>query len=180
MADTPTHDTGHALDAAAEAASGGLPQLDYSTWAGQIFWLVVTFGILYIILARFILPKLANGITERGDRIADDLDAASRMQKEADAAQEEYEKSVADARAKAHNISASTRASVDAEIAAEVEASDAELTRQQAAADERISGIRAKAMQNVSGIATETASEILSKLTGLKTTAAKLQAAVKG
>lgn len=182
MADTPhSNDAAHAAsDIANEAASGGLPQLDLSTWGSQIFWLVITFGILYVVLSRFILPRLANGITERGDRIADDLDAAARMQREAEAAQNDYEQSLADARAKAHNISATTQSSVQAEIASEVEIADAELTRQQAAADSRIAGIRSEAMKSVDQIATNTASEILAKLTGLKTTAAKLTAAVKG
>lgn len=177
MADTPHYDD--AAHAASEA-SGGLPQFEFSTWGSQIFWLVITFGILYIALSRFILPRLANGITERGDRIADDLDAAARMQRDAEAAQAEYEKSLVDARAKAHNISATTQASIQAEIASEVETADAELARQQAAADNRIAGIRSEAMKNVDAIAASSASEILSKLAGVKTTAAKLSAALKG
>ncbi len=173
MADAPTLDNAHAADAAA----GGLPQLDISSWGGQIFWLVITFGVLYFALSRFILPKLGAAITERGDRIADDLDAAARMQREAEEAGEQYEQQLADARAKAHNISATTRSSVEAEIEVEMEAADAELGRQQAAADARIAGIRAEAMKNVDNIATETAAEILAKLSGLKPTAAKLKAA---
>ena len=84
----------------------------------------------------------------------------------------------ADARAKAHNISATTRSSVEAEIDAEMETADAELGRQQAAADARIAGIRAEAMKNVDNIATETVTEILVKLSGVKPTAAKLKAAL--
>ena len=168
----------YTTDAAQEAASGGLPQFDFSTWGGQIFWLVVTFGILYFALSRFILPRLAGGITERGDRIADDLDAAARMQREAETAQSEYEKSFADARAKAHNISATTRASVEAEIDSEIEAADAEMARDQAAAEKRIAGIRTEAMRNVDSLAQDAASEILAKLAGVKVTAAKLKSAV--
>lgn len=172
MAETPY------TDAAKEAASGGLPQFDFSTWGSQIFWLVVTFGILYFILARFILPGISTGITERGDRIADDLDAAARMQRDAETAQAEYEKSLADARAKAHNISATTRASVEAEIASEVETAEAEFSRQASAAEARISGIRNEAMRNVGDIAADTTAEIVSKLAGIKPTAAALKSAV--
>lgn len=164
--------------AAASEASGGMPQFDFSTWGSQIFWLVITFGVLYFVLARFILPRLAGGITERGDRIADDLDAAARMQREAEEAEAEYEKSLADARAKAHHISATTRGSVEAEIASELEVADAEMARDQAAAEARIAGIRQKAMSNVDSVAADTASEILSKLTGLKVSAAKLKSAI--
>ena len=55
--------------AADQAASGGLPQLDYSTWASQIFWLFLVFGALYFVLATFILPRLREGLSERSDRI---------------------------------------------------------------------------------------------------------------
>ena len=146
MADTHALEAGHG-EATHEAAqaSGGLPQLDFSTWSSQIFWLVITFGILYFILSKFILPALSAGITERSDRIADDLDAAARMQREAEQAEADYDRALADARAKAHNIGATTRSSVDAEIAAETEAADADLGRQQAAAETRIASIRAKA-----------------------------------
>lgn len=173
-------DTTHAKDAAHEAASsaGGLPQLDVSTWGSQIFWLFVTFGALYFILAKFILPALASGITDRSDRIADDLDTAARLQREAEEANTAYERSLADARAKAHNISATTRSSVEAEIASEVEAADADLARQQSAAEARIATIRSEAMRKVDDVASGVTAEILSKLAGVKPTAAAIKSAV--
>ena len=67
----------------AEAASGGMPQFAIETWVGQVFWLFLTFGVMYFILSKFILPKIGQGLTDRGDRIADDLDEASRMQQQA-------------------------------------------------------------------------------------------------
>jgi len=111
---------------ATDAASGGLPQFDFTTWSSQITWLIITFGLLYFILAKFILPKLGETITERGDRIADDLDAASRMQREAEDAQKSYERALADAKAKAHNVAESTRQSINDEIAKDLETADAE------------------------------------------------------
>ena len=159
-------------------AAGGLPQFDTAWWGSQIFWLVVTFGVLYFALSRFILPRLGSGISERGDRIADDLDAASRMQQEAEAAETQYQTSLADARAKAHKINATTKSSVDAEIASEVETAEAEFTRQSSAAEARIAKIRAEALRNVDEIAADTASEIVSKLSGMTVTAASAKTAV--
>lgn len=164
--------------AAEKASSGGLPQFDFSTWGSQIFWLIVTFGVLYFVLSKFILPALSAGITERSDRIADDLDAAARMQREAEKAEADYNKSLADARAKAHNIAATTRNSVDAEISAEVEAADAEMARQQASNEARISDMRSAAMANVDGLAQTAIKDILVKLAGLKPTAAAIKSAV--
>lgn len=177
MAETPKSSDA-AYGAASEASSGGLPQFDFSTWGSQIFWLVITFGVLYFVLSKFILPALSTGITERSDRIADDLDAAARMQREAEQAEADFEKSLADARAKAHNIAATTRSSVDAEIEAEVEAADAEMARQQSTAEARIAEMRTAALKNVDGLAQTAVKDILAKLAGVKPSAASIKSAV--
>ena len=157
--------------AADQAASGGLPQLDYSTWASQIFWLFVVFGILYFVLATFILPRLREGLTDRGDRISDDLDQASNMQREAEEAEKAYTSSLADARAKAMSVAETTRQSVDAEIASEIEAADAEASKQAELAEANISKIKTQALSNIEAIASETASEVVLQLTGKAPTA---------
>ncbi len=166
-------------DLAAEAASG-LPQLDYSTWVGQIFWLFITFGVLYFILARFILPKLGGTIVERADRVADDLDAASRMQREAEEAEKAYNQSLADARAKSHNVAESTRKAIDEEIAIETAAADAEAARQSETAEARIREMRKAALANINTIAADAADDIVKTLTGKAVTPAALKAAFKG
>jgi len=161
-----------------EAASGGLPQLDISTWGSQIFWLLLTFGVLYFVLATFILPRLRDGISERDDRIRDDLDQAANFQREAEEAEKAYTQMLSDARAKAMNVAESTKASVDAEITAEIEAADAEAERAAEIAETRIRDVKAAAMQNIESIATDTAAEVVSALTGKAPTAAKLKSAM--
>lgn len=160
------------------AASGGLPQFDFSTWSSQIFWLVVTFGLLYFVLAKFILPRIGEGINERGDRIADDLDAASRMQKEAEQAGVTYERMLADAKAKAHNIAETTRKSVDEDIEKEVESAEAEFASKQAAADDRINSIRSSALAKIDTVAADTVGAIVEKVGNIKPTAAQIKSAV--
>lgn len=162
----------------ADAASGGLPQFAFETWSSQIFWLVLTFGILYFVLSKFILPRIGDGLTERSDRVADDLDAASRMQKEAEQAEIAYDRALADAKAKAHNISDTTRKSVDAEIEQEVEAAEAEFSAKQADADARIGKIKKAAMAKIDAVATDTASALVEKLINTKPTAAQVKSAV--
>ena len=173
-------ETTHAEDAAhaAEAASGGLPQFDFSTWSSQIFWLVVTFGLLYFVLAQFILPRIREGLTERGDRIADDLDAASRMQKEAELAETAYERVMASAKAKAHNIADTTRKSVDADIEAEILAAEAEFASKQAAADEQISKMRTAALSKIDDVAADTVGAIVEKIGNISPTAASIKSAI--
>lgn len=163
---------------AAEAASGGMPQFEMSAWAGQIFWLILTFGIMYFILSQFILPKIGQGLTDRGDRIADDLDEASRMQQQAEQAQADYERALADAKAKAHNIAETTRKSVDEEITAEAEASEEVFAKKQAEADARIRNIKTAALGKIDDVAADTVGDIIAKIAGMKSSAASVKSAI--
>lgn len=164
--------------AADHAGGAAFPPFDPTYFPSQIFWLLVTFFALYFMLSRIFLPQIGSMIEERANRIADDLDMASRLQLEAEQAQTSYEQQLADARAKAHNIGATTRASVEAEIEKEVEAADAEAARQQASADSRISKIRNEALRNIDTVAADVASDIVQKIGGFKPTAAAVNKAV--
>ena len=164
---------------AAETASVGLPQLDISTWVGQIFWLIVTFLILYVALSQFILPRLRDTIATRSDRIADDLDSATRMKQEAEEAEKAYEQSLRDARAKANNVAESTRQSLDAEIKAELDAADAEAESESEKAEARIREIKAAALANIDNVAADVTDALISELTGKSVTSAKIASALK-
>jgi len=176
MAAEKTHTDANYAEA---ATSGGLPQLDFSSWAGQIFWLVITFGILYFVLAHFILPRLAGGLAERSDKIADDLDMASNLQRQAEEAEKAYTQSLADARAQAHNVVESTRQAVEAEINTEIETADAEMARQSDAAETKIRKMREAAMTNIESIAIVAAEDVVKALTGKTVTAAKIKSALR-
>jgi len=171
--ETPTKDT-----YSEAATSGGLPQFDFSTWASQIFWLVIVFAALYFVLATFILPRLREGISERGDRISDDLDQASNMQRQAEEAEKSYNQALADARAKAMSVAEATKKSIDAEITAEVEAADAAAERQAQVAEANIHTIKSKALANIDTIAADTASEVFTRLIGKAPSEAAVRSAM--
>ena len=161
-----------------KAAEGVFPPFDPAYFATQIFWLFLTFGVLYFLLSKIFLPLIGQTIEERSSRIADDLDAASRMQKEAEEAEKSYERALADAKAKAHNVAETTRQSVDAEIKAEMEAADAEAAKAADAAEARIRGVRAKAMANIQTVAADAAQATVEALTGKKPTLATVKKAL--
>ncbi|MEL6359638.1 MAG: ATP F0F1 synthase subunit B [Pseudomonadota bacterium] len=152
-------------DTASEAsASGGLPQLDMSTYPSQIFWLAVTFGFLYWIMSAFVLPQLGGAIEERRDRIADDLDQAADFKRQAEEAEATYNQALADARAKAQAIAAETRADLDAEIA-EMQAEATERAEASLAqAEERIASMKADASAKVKDAAEDVTRSIVSAL----------------
>ena len=154
----------HGEAAAEHASSGVFPPLDTSTYPSQLFWLAVTFGLLLFLLAKVLLPRVGNILEDRSNRIADDLDGAARMQRDAQRAEKAYDQALSDARAKAHNVSETTRASVHAEITSELDAAEADFAEQMNVAENKIRKMRENALSNVDDIAAETAKTLVEKL----------------
>ena len=147
-----------------DASSGGMPQLDFSTWPSQLFWLALFFGILYAAMSGYFLPRIGRTIEERRDRIADDLDQAAEQRQKAEDAQKAYNKALADATAKAQGIAADTRARLNAEIADLSAAADREAAAGLAKAEARIAAMKADASRKVREAAVETSRAIVATL----------------
>lgn len=150
------------------ASAGTFPPFDPSTFASQLFWLTITFGVLYFLLSLWILPRIGSAIEERRDRIADDLDAAAQMKAQADEAERAYEKSLADARAKAQATAEAARADMDRDIAEEIAQIDRELAARSQAAEDRIRESKTKALAEVRTIAASAASGIVARIANLE------------
>ena len=164
---------GHAGD---DHGSRAFPPFDPAFFPSQLFWFFLTFIALYFLLAKVFLPRVGETIEERGSRIADDLDQASRMQREAEEAEKAYTRSLADARAKAMNVAETTKQAVDTEIQSKLTAADAEADKAAEAAEKRIREIRTKALGNIETIASETAQTAVTALTGKKVTLSAIKA----
>jgi F-type H+-transporting ATPase subunit b len=123
-------------------------------------------------------------IEDRRDRIADDLDEAGRLQRQADEARVRHEKALADARAKAHAIAGETRAKLAEELGAETKAAEAAFAKKAADADARIKAATEAALANVKAVAADAASALVEKLSGkgvaTNTAAAAVDAADAG
>jgi F-type H+-transporting ATPase subunit b len=133
------------------------PPFAAQTFPSQLLWLAVTFGALYLLMARVALPKLGGLIETRKARIAKDLD---------DAAAAAHEKTIADARARAQALAQEARDKLGADFAAKRKTLEAELAAKLAAADEEIAATRAKAMSNVETIARDAAAAIFERILG--------------
>lgn len=166
------------IDTAPIDAEAAFPPFDPTYFASQLFWLAISFAVLYFLLSRFILPRIGGAIEERRDRIADDLDAAASMRDQANETVRAYEKSLADARARAQSVAAAAKAEADAEIAEAVREADARLDAQQAESEARIREARDAALKEVRSIAAGAAAAITERLAGLDVTAADAEKAV--
>ena len=145
---------------------GAFPPFDSSTFASQILWLAITFGLFYVLMAKVVLPRIGGILENRHQKIAADLEAANRLKADSEAAGAAYEKSLADARAKAQAIAGETNAKLTASLDAKRSAAEASLNTKIAAAETSIADIKAKALASVDEIAIDTAETLVASLVG--------------
>ena len=184
MATETTEAAAGAADAAHGAESAvGMPQLDFSTFPNQIFWLIVTLGAIYYILDRIALPRIAAVLAERNGAITNDIAAAEELKLKAAEAEDAYKQALADARAEAHKIAAAARAEIQAEVEAATERADAEIAARTAESQARIAEIRDSAMESVEVVARDTAGALVAALgrsADDQAIAAAVEAQIKG
>lgn len=161
MATATTEAAGHAAEA---ASAPGMPQLDFSTWGNQIFWLIVTLVVIYFVLSRVALPRIAAVLATRAGTITNDIAAAEELKQKAKDAEAAYEKALADARVEAGRIVAETRAEIQADLDAATAKADAEIAAKTAEGEKAIAEIRASALESIELVAKDTAAAIVAGL----------------
>lgn len=166
-------------DAAGVAPSPetGLPQLDVTTFANQIFWLVVALVVIYFILSKIALPRIESVLAERQGKITNDLAAAEELKAKAAADEEEYQQALADARAQAQETAAKAKAEMQTKIDAAMAKADARIAAEAAESEERIAAIHAGAADAIKQVANDTAKEVVASL-GMDIDAKAVESAV--
>jgi F-type H+-transporting ATPase subunit b len=144
-----------------------MPQLNPLDWAPQLIWLVITFGVLYLLMKRVALPKIGSVIEMRQGRIAGDLQAADKLRRETQEAIAAYEQALAEAKARAHGIAQEARNRLKDEVAAERTELGRDLAAKSAEAEARILAAKTSALKDVNAVASETAAEIVQRLIGI-------------
>lgn len=172
----------HEAAEAGHAAGSGFPPFDQIGDFGisQVFWLILTFGVLYFAVASVFLPKIRKAVEDRDGAIKADVAKAAALSASADASVKQFEAQIAEARARARDTASKAKAEADARTSAETTRVEADLNARLAAAEARINETRAKAMSNVSAVAEDTAAAIAERLTGAKPSPASVQKAVAG
>ena len=157
-----------------------MPQLDPTSFATQIFWLVITFGVLYAILSRVALPRVADILAARRNKIDGDLDAAATLKSEAESVLKAYEKAMADARSQAQATLRQAAEDLAADAATKNAALSERLNREIKAAEERIGAAKTRAVDQIAEIAAAAASQATARLIGRAPDANAVRAAVEG
>jgi F-type H+-transporting ATPase subunit b len=157
---------------------GKFPPFDSSTYASQFVWLALAFVLLYVLMSRLALPRIAAIFDARQAKIAADLAEASRLKAQADAAGEAYEKALAEARGRAQAMASEARERLVGEADRSRRVLEDRLSSRLAEADKAIGATKAAAMGNVRGIAVDAAAAIVQRLTGLSVPAPAVAKAV--
>ncbi len=165
-------------DAAGRAAEAtGMPQLDFSTFPNQMFWLMVTLVVIYLILSRVVLPRIGSVLSERQGTITNDITAAEELKLKAQEAEDAYNKALMDARAESQKIAAEAKAEIQVELGIAIQKADAEIAAKSAEAEAAIAVSRKGAVASVKKVAADVAKEIVASM-GVKADAKTVTAAV--
>ena len=176
----------HSAIAANSSSGPKLPQLDVSTYSSQIFWLIISFVILYFLVAKLAMPRIAEVLEERQERIEDDLDKAETLKKEAYQVRIEYEKALAAAREKANDATRHAQEEIAKRNAEAESAAQVKVTVMLEEAEKRIAASKTGA-EGTPGepinalersVAQEVVANAVQKLIGVDVTAADIDAAI--
>jgi F-type H+-transporting ATPase subunit b len=159
-----------ATHAAAEAgahggeASGAFPPFEANLFATQLFWFAITFVALYLVVSRFVLPRVGSVLERRAGAVKSDLDQAAQKSADAEEARVSMERATAKARADARAMVEAARADITAKLTAEQEAAEKRLAERIAAAEGRVDAARQKALSEVPALAEALGRDIADKL----------------
>ena len=160
------------------AESGGMPQLNPEFWISQIFWLTLTFGILYIILSKLILPKISDNLESRKSQILENVEAAEKQRQNSEEKLKEYEKIVLKSKMEAKIIFNQAREKALKDISAKKEVLDKQIDDEVDKAEQEINVLQSGAAEKINKIAIETSSELIQKLIGAEVNNSSISAIV--
>ena len=160
------------------AESGGMPQLNPEFWISQIFWLTLTFGILYIVLSKLILPKISDNLESRKSQILENIEAAEKQRQNSEEKLKEYEEIVSKSKMEAKNIFNQAREKAIKDISAKKDVLDKQIDDEIVKAEQEIKELQKSAPDKINKIAIETSSELIQKLIGAEVNNSSISAIV--
>ena len=160
------------------AESGGMPQLNPEFWVSQIFWLTVTFGILYVILSKLILPKIRSNLELRKSQISDNIEAAEKQREESESKIREYDEIISKSKIEGKNILNDARENTLKDINIKRDLLEKQIEDEIKKVEEEIIKLKLKAPTKINKIAIETSSELIKKLIGAEVNNSSISAIV--
>ena len=159
--------------------SGGMPQLNPEFWISQIFWLVLTFSLLYIILSKLILPKISNNLESRKTQILENIETAEKQREESEKKLKEFEKIILESKIEAKNYFNEARQKILDEINSKRNSLNKEIDEEISAAEKEVINLKSSSREKIKNIAIETSSELIKQLIGEEANNSSISAIVE-
>jgi len=160
------------------AAEAGMPQLDPTYWASQAFWLILTFTVLYISIAKLYLPKIKNNLDDRENKIKDDLDAANKFKDLSELKLKEYEKILENSKKEVIKIHLDSKNKLDKDIQTKKDMMDKEIETEITKAQQEINELKKNSILDIQNISKDLASNIIENISGDKLNESSIKATV--
>ena len=160
------------------AESGGMPQLNPEFWISQIFWLTLTFGIMYMVLSKLVLPKISANLELRKSQIQENIEAAEKQRENSESKLKEYDDIILKSKQEAKNIFKEAREKVLKDINLKKENLDKQVDDEIKKVEHEIEVLKKGAPEKINKIAIETSSELIKKLIGAEVNNSSISAIV--
>ena len=160
------------------AESGGMPQLNPEFWFSQIFWLVVTFGILYLVLSKIILPKISDNIETRKSQVLENLELAEKQRNESEAKLKEFDNIILKSKIEAKNLFNESRKKLLDDINNKRKKLEEEIDKEVKIVEAEIEEFKKKSPEKINKIAIETSADVINQLIGVSVNNSSITAIV--
>ena len=161
------------------ASEGGMPQLNPEFWISQIFWLTLVFGTLYVLLSKFILPKISNNLETRKSQIVENIESAEKQRKESDQKIKDYENIINEAKIESKNIFNQARKKILKDINTKKESLKKEIDEEIKKAETEILDLKNKSTEKINKIAIETSADLIKQIIGVEVNNSNISAIVE-
>ena len=148
------------------AESGGMPQLNPEFWFSQIFWLVVTFGILYLVLSKIILPKISDNLETRKSQVLENLELAEKQRNESEEKLKEFDNIILKSKIDAKNLFNESRKKLLDDINSKRQKLEEEIDKEIKIVETEIEELKKKSPEKINKIAIETSADLINQLIG--------------
>ena len=161
------------------AESGGMPQLNPEFWISQIFWLILTFSTLFVILSKFILPKISKNIEFRKSQILENIEMAEKQKGESENKIKEYEAIILKSKGEARNYFNEARKKILQDIDKKKQQLENEIDEEVNNAEKEIKELKTSAPEKINKIAIETSADLIKQLIGEEVNNSNISAIVE-
>ena len=167
------------MTSAQSGESGGMPQLNPEFWVSQILWLVLTFGILYIVLSKLILPKISDNLESRKSQILENIETTETQREESEKKLKEFEKIILESKFEAKNYFNEARQKILEDINNKRVALEKDIDNEISAVEQEVNNLKITSSEKIKKIAIETSSELIKQLIGEEANNSSISAIVE-